>query len=214
MRREQLAVTAAILLAGCAGGEDEAGPPQRSDQNEAAQPAPPPDAGTQAGHGADAREVEVPRNDSSPPRATIVLETLNGTPLGKASQPPGREPGATEKLQQPALRATAIGRDSDGGVARVRVSIKELITCAAPDDHGGLEQRRTRYFPPPQIERIRSNPGTRLATRKSRTLRLTLGRGRCGGVPAVAVEGQLWAEAINGNGLEAVTPHLHFSWGR
>jgi hypothetical protein len=146
--------------------------------------------------------------------ATIVLETLSGRPMGKATQPPGEQPASTVDLQEPALRATALGRDTDGGVARVRVSVKEMITCAARDDRAGFERRRTRYFPPPQIERIRSNPGTRLATRKSRTLRLTLGRGRCRGAPPAAVEGEIWAEAINGNGLEAVTPHLHVSWGR
>jgi hypothetical protein len=43
---------------------------------------------------------------------------------------------------------------------------------------------------------------------------LALGRGRCGRAEPVAVEGELWAEATNGNGLEAVTPHLHFNWTR
>ena len=79
-----------------------------------------------------------------------------------------------------------------------------------PSD-GGL---RTRYFPPPQRERLRSNPGARLPTEKRRTLALALGRGRCGDGEAVEVEAELWGEAINGSGLEAVTPHLLLSWTR
>ena len=204
---------AALVLAGCNGDAREDERPQRSGQDDTAQPAPPPDAGTQAGHGADPRRVAVPRDDPSPPTATIVLEAANGAPLGEASQPPGRPSQATVELHEPRLRGTAMGRDANGGVARVRDSLKELITCAAPGEPN-FKRRRTRYFPPPQTERIRSNPGARLPTTQSRTLDLTLGRGPCGGTPAAAVEGELWGEAINGSGLEAVTPHLHFSWAR
>ena len=113
------------------------------------------------------------------------------------------------ELRKPRLRATTVARDPDGGVARVRVSLRELITCGA-----ATKRPRVRYFPPPQIERIRSNPGALLPTTKERTLALALGRARCGGGAAVAVEAELWGEAINGNGLEAVTPHLHLRWGR
>ena len=35
---------------------------------------------------------------------------------------------------------------------------------------------------------------------------------RCGDARAIAVRGELWGEAINGSGLEAVTPHLRFRW--
>jgi hypothetical protein len=38
---------------------------------------------------------------------------------------------------------------------------------------------------------------------------------RCGpDAQAVEVHGQLWGEAINGRGLEAVTPHIRFSYRR
>jgi hypothetical protein len=98
-------------------------------------------------------------------------------------------------------------------VARVRVSVKETITCAYPDGRR-VERERSRYFPPPQIERIRSSPGARLPTRDARTVTVSLGRGRC---PAraepVAIAGELWGEAINGLGLEAVTPHVRFEYG-
>ena len=209
MQRVPVLAIALLLLAGCSSEEKREVPPQ---QDEASQPAPPPDAGTQAGHGADARQVVVPRRDSSPPSATIVLESAGGSPLAEASQP-GQHPQAAVDLPEARLEGTGVGRDSDGGVARVRVSVRELITCRAQNGDSGFQRLRTRYFPPPQIERIRSNPGTRLATEKSRTLPLALG-GRCGGAEAVAVKGELWAEATNGSGLEAVTPHLRFKWTR
>lgn len=204
MRPERLFPTALILLAGCGGG---------GGNDKAEPPAPPPDGGTPAGHGADARRVDVPRDDSSPPTATIVLEAANGTPIAEASQPSQHPRDPAVELQGPGLRGTAVGRDPDGGVARIRVSFKELVTCRAPDG-SSFERPRIRYYPPQQIERIRSNSGTPLATRKSRTITLTLGRGRCGAAQMVEAEGELWGEATNGNGLEAITPHLRFSWKR
>jgi hypothetical protein len=202
---------AAVLVGGCSGESDE-GDARPEPKREAGQPAPPADAGTRVGHGANAPRVPVPRNDPSPPTATIVLATLGGRTLGEASEPPGSQPSAVEELHEPRLQGTTIGRDPDGGVARVRVSLREVITCRA---HGGTTKRpRIRYFPPPQIERIRSNVGARLPSEKRRTLALTLGRGRCGAGEAVEVEAQLWGEAINGTGLEAVTPHLRLFWVR
>jgi hypothetical protein len=198
-------------MGGCSGESDE-GNTRPEPNREAGQPAPPPDAGTRTGHGADAPVVTVPRSDASPPAATIVLANPGGRTLGEASEPPGGEPSAVEELRARRLQGTTIGRDPDGGVARVRVSLREVITCRA---QGRPTKRlRTRYFPPPQIERIRSNPGARLPSEKRQTLALTLGRGRCGDGEAVEVEAELWGEAINGSGLEAVTPHLHLSWVR
>ncbi len=203
MRPPRLLVLA-LVLAGCAGEE----PGQK---REPAQPAPPPDAGTQTGHGADPETVAVPRDESSPPAATIILESPDGRALAEVSQPPGGQSHGVTHLREPRLAGTVRGTDADGGVARVRVSLKEQVTCRAPD--GSTSQRpRTRYFPPPQTERIRSNPGARLPTEESRTLPLALGRGAC--EDPRAVEGELWGEAINGTGLEAVTPHLHFRWTR
>jgi hypothetical protein len=93
-------------------------------------------------------------------------------------------------------------------VARVRVSIREEIECRGDD--GAYRRLRTRYFPPPQIERIRSNPGARLPTRAKRSLPIRLSEARCVPGRLTAVHGELWGEAINGSGLEAVTPHLKF----
>jgi hypothetical protein len=194
------------LAAACGDDDDRAGRPV------SASPPPPPDAGTRAGHGADVPStVAVPDSDRTPPQATITL-SAGGTRLGSASQPPGSEHAAVVRLPRPSLRGTTVGRDTDGGVARVRVSVKERITCRAHGSGATFARRRTRYFPPPQIERIRSNPGAVLPTRRVRSLELEVGGGRCGpGARAVSIHGELWGEAINGSGLEAVTPHVRFT---
>jgi hypothetical protein len=205
MRRPLILVATIVALgAGC--GDDDEGPPQPTatpERSEPASPAPPPDAGTRTGHGADRPErIEVPGSDTSPPKATIVLES----PAGRAR---ASEPGTTDdeviRLNGPTLKGVTVGLDENGGVARVRVSVHEKIACAA----GSGVRLRTRYFPPPQVERIRSNPGALLPTRKVRSLPIDLRTEHCAGPPA-AIRGELWGEAINGSGLEAVTPHLRF----
>ena len=182
--RRTLVLVAVVAAAGCGGESDEDVP----------------------------RRVTVPADDSTPPSATITLAATDGRRLGSASQPPGDRPPPALRLDTPRVRATTHGRDPNGGVARVRVSVKERVSCV----RGGArsERPRTRYFPPPQIERIRSRPGARLYTERSRTLLLTLGKGPCGAGEAVAVEAEVWGEAINGGGLEAVTPHIRVEWVR
>ena len=189
-----------MLLVAC--GDDEADRQRRS------APAPPPDAGTQAGHGADPGRVAVPERDPSPPTAGITLARADGGALAETSQPPEDTSPRTVTLDQPRLRGTTTGRDANGGVARVRVSVREKIECRHGD--GAFLRLRTRYFPPPQVERIRSNPGARLPTSARRSVTLSLSEGRCGAGRLTAVHGELWGEAINGSGLEAVTPHLKF----
>ena len=160
---------------------------------------------------ADPGRVAVPETDGTPPMARIVLASAgDGRPLAEASQPPGHAVAETVELPEARLRGTGVAVDSDGGVARVRVSIRERITCR-PADAAPVVRRRTRYFPPPQIERIRSTPGTRLPATRTRSLPLELAVGRCGAnPPGVEIHGELWGEAINGSGLEAVTPHIRF----
>jgi hypothetical protein len=159
--------------------------------------------------------VRVPERDGSPPAVRVVLATpQDGQTLAEASQPPGRRAANEVALATPRLRGTTLGEDSNGGVARVRVSISERIACRGADGRH-FERLRRRYFPPPQIERIRATPGARLPTRRTRSLELSLIGARCGrDADAVEVRGQLWGEAINGRGLEAVTPHIHFSFRR
>jgi hypothetical protein len=215
--KPRLILLVALMLAACAEdkgserastGAGQATQPRQTTRDEPASPAPPPDAGTQAGHGADPGRVTVPERDSSPPTATITLARAEGTALAETSQPEHGSRPDIVTLDEPALRGTTTGRDADGGVARVRVSIREEIECRAAG--GDYERLRTRYFPPPQVERIRSNPGARLPTRAMRSLPIRLSESRCHPGRLAAVHGELWGEAINGSGLEAVTPHLRF----
>ena len=152
--------------------------------------------------------MAVPERDPSPPTASVTLARADGNTLAESSQPPDDTRPRTVTLDRPSLRGTTTGRDADGGVARVRVSVREEIECR--DGDGAYRRLRTRYFPPPQIERIRSNPGARLPTSAKRSLPLSLSEARCGPGRLTAVHGELWGEAINGSGLEAVTPHLKF----
>jgi hypothetical protein len=214
-----MALLAAALLAGCASDDGEppqsASGPQASDGEQRDEGStiapPPPDAGLDTGHGADPTRVAVPESPEDPPSATIALASpVGGRTLARAAQPGG---GAetTVRLSESRLRGTTVGEDDDEGVARVRVSISERITCLGADGSRDI-RRRTRYHPPPQIERIRSTPGARLPARRARSLILSIGEGRCGpGAKPTEVHGELWGEAINGSGLEAVTPHIRFS---
>lgn len=199
----------AVLLASCSDDErTERSPGEQPADRRLASPAPPPDAGTQAGHGADAGLVTVPVRDPSPPTASITLAAADGGALAETSQPLEGKAPRSVTLDEPRLRGTTTGRDADGGVARVRVSIREEIECRGGD--GTYRRLRTRYFPPPQVERIRSNPGALLPTSARSSLPLSLSKERCGAGRVTAVHGELWGEAINGGGLEAVTPHLRF----
>jgi hypothetical protein len=203
-----MALLATALLAGCASDDSERA---KSASGPQATAPPPPDAGLDAGHGADRTQVTVPESPEDPPSATIALASAaDDRTLARAAQPGGGAE-ATVRLTEPRLRGTAVGEDDDEGVARVRVSISERITCLGADGSRHV-RRRTRYHPPPQIERIRSTPGARLPARRSRSLLLSIGEGRCApGAKPTQVHGELWGEAINGSGLEAVTPHIRFS---
>lgn len=182
------------------------------DRDSAARAPLPPDAGTARGHGADAGRVVVPPSEIDPPTARIVL----GSPgddrtLAQASQP-GSGHVRVVALDEPRLTATATGEDHNEGVARVRVSLAQEIRCRRRDGTRFV-RRRVRYRPPPQVERIRSRPGIRLATRRRRSLRLSLATRACGRAAEVSeLHGELWVETINGSGLEAVTPHIRFQW--
>jgi hypothetical protein len=169
---------------------------------------------TATGQGSGSTHVVVPETDRTPPTVTITLATPRNTrTLAEASQPPGHLDTGAHELAGSRLRGTTLGEDANGGVARVRVSISERIACRGVDGSRFTRLRR-RYFPPPQIEQIRAAPGARLPTRRTRSLQLSLIGGRCGrDADGLEVHGQLWGEAINGRGLEAVTPHIRFAYG-
>ncbi len=206
----------AVTLAGCgaSGASDSPGDAERSRRSteRGGSPPAPADAGTRTGHGVDADSVVVPDWDASPPQAVIALGERGGRTLA-AARSRGRSQPRPVRLHRPALRATTVGRDPQGGVARVRVSIRERIACRAS---GGVnfQQERRRYFPPPQVGRIQArSPGTRLPATRRRSLPLALSVTRCGHrATLVRVRGELWAEAINGLGLEAVTAQLQFEY--
>jgi hypothetical protein len=157
--------------------------------------------------------VAVPAHDDTPPEAVITMRSTEGRRLARASQPPEPAHPRPVSLREPRLQGIALGRDPNGGIARVRVSISERIACRR-EGARTEEVLRTRYIPPPQIETIRSNPGARLPRTLTRTVPLALAGHRCGAADPAAVHGELWGEAINGAGLEAVTPHLRFRWQR
>lgn len=213
-------VAAAFLAAGCSDEDDQ---PARTAAQTAEPPSgdgsgggagagapPPPDAGVATGHGADTTRVTVPRNDATPPTATISLaEPDGGRTLGEAAEP-GEEHGPTLELREPRLVGTTTGEDEDGGMSRVRILIREEVACERGNGER-FERLRTRYLPPPEIERIRARPGVRLPTRRRRSRTVSLSLDRCGaGGRATEVRGDLWGQAINGSGLEAVTPHVRF----
>ena len=119
-------------------------------------PAPPPDGGMPAGHGSRPTRVVVPRHDKTPPAGIVSLQLPDGRTVAEAAQP-GDAPTEVVKLDQPRLRGTTVGIDADSGVVRVRVSVRELISCRSPS--GATEQRqKVSYFPPPQIERMNASP--------------------------------------------------------
>jgi hypothetical protein len=203
------------LIVGCTSDDnDDDGQPRTAGGDTGASAAPPPDAGTARGHGADLARVVVPASDDTPPEATVTLaDARDGRTRGKAAQPGGTHSGTVE-LPEPRLRGTTIGEDANGGVSRVRVSIAERITCQRGDGRR-FERLRTRYFPPPEVERIRARPGVRLPTRRKRSRVLALVGDRCGaGAHPSEVHGELWGQAINSHGLEAVTPHIRFVYRR
>ncbi|HYH58480.1 MAG TPA: hypothetical protein VD790_04595 [Thermoleophilaceae bacterium] len=181
--RRAAALTAVALAAGCGGGEGDE-----------------PIGG----------RVAVPNRDSSPPSAAVSLRLPGSGVVARAAQPGGPAPEPV-RLTRPRLTGTTVGTDEDSGLPRVRVAVTESISCRAG---GGRIVRRPRvhYFPPSQVERIRSAPGARIPVRAARTETVRLGRACPAGAEPVRLEGELWGDATNGLGLEAVTPHIHFRW--
>jgi hypothetical protein len=215
MRRLAGGLAIPLAMIGACGGEDVPPPPSAPPQAPSAVaggPAPP-DAGTRRGHGADRLRVAVPRSPAGPPEATVEVAPP-GAPAATARASVDRDAAGPVRLRAARVRATTVGDDATDGVARVRISIAERMTCR--DGLGRRFVRRsTRYFPPPEIERVRSTPGARLPTRLVRSSVIPLATSRCGaGAVATAVHGEVWGEAVNGSGLEAVTRHVRVRHGR
>jgi hypothetical protein len=224
-----LVAVAVVLLAGCGGDEPPRAAPQPDGDAPAAaapderpQAAPEddspavavPDGGTQAGHGADRTRVTVPERDRTPPVAVVSLVDDRGATLATAEVFRDAQPAHVE-LDEPRVRGVTAGSDPDSGVLRARVSVTEEITCRPHAGGATFTKLRTRYYPPPQIERMVAPPGARILSRKTRARTHALVGGRCGPDAAMtAVRGQLWGDVVNGSGLEGVTRHIGFSYER
>ena len=152
-----LAPLVAVLLVAACGGDR---PPLQvaSDDTGAGTDAPrvagPPDAGSRTGHGADLEVqfaqparglVRVPETDRTPPLAMLRLDAGAAEPVVHAS-PVRRPRSPTVTLVRPAITATALIRDADGGTGRIRVSVVYATRC------DGIDRQHAAYFPPAQIE--------------------------------------------------------------
>jgi hypothetical protein len=128
----------------------------------------------------------------------LRLDGGSGTPLVHAS-PVRRQRSPTVALRRPALDATGLVRDADGGTGRVRVSIIYATRCA------GADRQRVAYFPPAQIANVRVAPGVRIPIQRTRRATLTFD-------PACEVVGKVFAEATNASGLESFSDPIWFRY--
>ena len=200
----------AILLVAACGGDR---PPLQvaSDDTGAGTDAPrvagPPDAGSRTGHGADLEVqfaqparglVGVPKTDRSPPLAMLRLDAGASEPIVHAS-PVRRTRRPTVTLVRPAITATALIRDADGGTGRIRVSVVYATRC---DD---TDRQHAAYFPPAQIQNIRVAPGVRVPVQRTRRAQVRF-PGGC------EVLGKVFAEATNASGLESFSDPIWFAY--
>jgi hypothetical protein len=200
----------AILLVAACGGDR---PPLQvaSDDTGAGTDAPrvagPPDAGSRTGHGADLEVqfaqparglVGVPKTDRSPPLAMLRLDAGASEPIVHAS-PVRRTRRPTVTLVRPAITATALIRDADGGTGRIRASVLYATRCDEAD------RQHAAYFPPAQIQNIRVAPGVRVPVQRTRRAHVRF-PGGC------EVLGKVFAEATNASGLESFSDPIWFAY--
>jgi hypothetical protein len=145
--------------------------------------------------------VEVPRRDTVAPVAALrVRPAGGGAPVLSVSPSAAGERRQTLRLAEPRFTATAIARD-DGGTGRIRLSTSYVTRC------GAATRRTTRYLPPAQIAGVAIPPGARAPVERIRTATIELRPGAgCG------VTGEVWAEATDAHGLQAVTRHVAFRY--
>ena len=63
-------------------------------------------------------------------------------------------------------------------------------------------------MPPPQVEKVALPPGARAPVERQRSARI-----RLDARPGCTVTGEVWAEAPDAHGLQAVTRHVGFRYG-
>ena len=145
--------------------------------------------------------IVVPETDPTPPRPVVLLAGVRAT-LDRGA------PRVRVSQDEP-ISVTVVGRDSDGGMGRARVSIRARLTCRST---GGKVVTRplVRYVPPPQVVRIRIAPGTRTRTELSQTATERFDT-KCMGGTLERFSGEAWADTTNASGLDATSKHIHFA---
>jgi hypothetical protein len=124
--------------------------------------------------------------------AGAAAPVVHDSPVRRRRSPP-------VPLVQPALTATALTRDADGGTGRIRVSILYATRC------GGVDRQHAYYSPPAQIEAIRIAPGVRTPIQRTRSAHIRF-NARC------EVLGKVFAEATNASGLESFSDPIWFTY--
>ncbi|MBD0283522.1 MAG: hypothetical protein ICV69_15220 [Thermoleophilaceae bacterium] len=205
-----LALALGGAFGACSDGEERP-PKERAPAPSRDQPAAPavPDGGVPEGHGADdeappPRErgsIVVPETDPTPPRPVVRLAGARAT-LDQGA------PRVLVSKNEP-IAVTVVGRDRDGGMGRARVAIRARLTCRSTA--GKVATRPlVRYVPPPQVERIRIAPGTRIRTELRQTVTQRFDTTDCMGGTLERFSGQAWADTTNASGLDATSKHIHF----
>jgi hypothetical protein len=144
--------------------------------------------------------VRVPASDRTPPAAALLLQS--GGRVVSSVAPVRSDRDRPLRLARPVLDLTAITRDADGGSGRVRVSLTYVRSC------GSERTRRTLYFPPSEIARVRLAPGTIAPAERRRHARVRLETGGRG----CTVRGKAWADATNASGLESFSDQTAFGY--
>jgi hypothetical protein len=145
------------------------------------------------------QRVRVPERDVTAPTAALVLDRGDGRPPIVVASP-SRQGEKAELLLRGArsITATAVARDT-GGTGRIRLSFTRTGRC------GGRNVRAQTYLPPAQVERIAVPPGASAPVERERTARVPIAP-----QPGCRVSGEIWAEATDAHGLQAVTRHAGF----
>jgi hypothetical protein len=145
--------------------------------------------------------VRVPERDGTPPFAALLLRDRNRVVSSVAPVRPDRD--MPLRLRGTELGLTALTRDDDGGTGRIRVSVTYVRRC------GQSVTRRTQYFPPSEIVRVRVAPGAIVPAERRRPARIKIDATGAG----CSVRGKAWADATNASGLESFSDQIRFQYG-
>jgi hypothetical protein len=147
-------------------------------------------------------DAVVPRQDSTPPMAMLLLQADSRVVTSISPVRPDKEPPV--RLRSPAIALTAVIRD-DGGTGRIRASLAYDRECRDPDTGRRTTQRETRYFPPSEIARVKLAPGVRAPVERVRR-----GVVRLPTPSDCVIRGKAWADATNASGLESFSDQVPF----